>query len=376
MNSTYSTDFGNTSCSQQTVQEEPNPFDDPFFYLGAFNDNHNMPPKHYQKRQPSFTQFDFVLPTIPSQQTVGSNNTLNVESYNAFPDLSIFENTTQTKQKTPTTHHRRRSSLPHDFSIKSNQPTASKGIYFDNLLKLSDLGFHDEKLNRKLLEKYDNNIDKTLDHLINDDPEEAAAVKKNEAVVKSTTIVSTTDTSAPLSNAPTVVTSIATGTEHEKRYMIKLSKYRDLACDVKISTLDNRLLYDARLSLFYSISLMDKSGRKLLNIVKDGLHVHPTYNISFNGSLVAQCKERFKISRATRKFNYTLMSGAELKMVGSYGKDWSIKRRGKVVGMVIAKDKGAIELVIRPTTVGVLHFLALALIMTERKYTSLRAVVV
>jgi hypothetical protein len=90
-----------------------------------------------------------------------------------------------------------------------------------------------------------------------------------------------------------------------------------------------------------------------------------------NGRYVAQCQERFKFSRDNKKFNYRFEHGTTLKMVGTYNKDWIIRRAGTIVA-TISNKLGVQELTVQPNTSGSLHFLALLLIMLERRHTTLR----
>lgn len=333
------------------------------------------------------------------ENSINQNSSLTVDSYKSYADVGAI-------QQPVTYHRRRRSSLPYDFAPPSRGPsdnpmptreqreywmedfgTFLKGTagattqqteeetiappvravdpFEENLYKLWDIGFRDSDKNTRLLLEYNNNITTVIEILLEEQKEEQRSKEKPKEEIKETKAVGKAETATK-----------STTVDREKKYFIRLVKYRDLVCTVNIMGEDNKLLYEARLSLFYSISLSDKNGRKLLTIIKDSLHIHPTYDVYFNGSLVAQCKERFKMSRETRKFNYKLASGTELKMIGTYGRDWVIKRNGKIVANVVGQLKGANDLTIKPTTVGALHFLAMVMIMMERKYTSLRSFVI
>ncbi|KAL0483414.1 hypothetical protein AKO1_014600 [Acrasis kona] len=247
----------------------------------------------------------------------------------------------------------RKTSLSDDFH--SNPKVNKETELQSHLQRLNSLGFTDETKNRNLLDSYDSDMDKVIKHYLDLERLKYKIDQKEKEKVKTTPVVTTT---APAD---------------EIKFEIRVGDLKNLTYTVSILDASGNLAYKAVLLLHSCIIIKDKNNQTISRIVKDDLHIHPTYSISRSGRKVARCKERFKLS-LERKFNYYAFAGEVIKMSGMYGKDWIFKKSGGVVGSLTNKGRKTFELKTKQPFL--VQSLSLCMIMLERRYTSMRAVVV
>jgi uncharacterized protein YxjI len=247
-----------------------------------------------------------------------------------------------------------------DIPVRKNTDERSKiDIQKEQLERLKKFGFEEEERNKQLLKAYDGDLDKVVKHLIDLERLKNRVAEKKEKEQKP--IKSTT------SSVPVISSAIA-----EQKFEIRVGELKNLTYTVNIYDEKDSLSHKAVLLLHSCIILKDRSNQTISRVVKDDLHLHPTYSISRSGKRLAQCSERFKFG-AERKFNYRMFTGDVLKMTGMYGKDWIIKRNGTVLAHITQKATKRYEVVTKSQLVS--HILTLCMIMLERRYTSMRAVV-
>jgi uncharacterized protein YxjI len=232
----------------------------------------------------------------------------------------------------------------------------------ENLARLRGLGFDEEERNIQLLKAYEGDVDKVIRHLIDI---ERLRVQVNEKKL-------TKSPKSPIGAKGVIVTPKSTLRASEQRFTIKVGDLKNLTYTIAIEDDKGAPAYKAVLLLHSCIILKDKNNNTISRVVKEDIHLHPTYSVSRNGRKLATCKERFKLS-LERKFNYHMFTGDVIKMNGSYGKDWVFRKGGVVIGTLTEKKKKHYEITTKSQLIP--HIITLAMIMLERRATSMRAVV-
>jgi len=245
--------------------------------------------------------------------------------------------------------------------IEPAQEKPSMDLTETHLQRLNSLGFTDDAKSRQLLQSYDSDMDKVIKHYLDI---ERLKYKMNQKEKKPP---------VKAESSPALLKSAATSSADELKFEIRVGDLKNLTYTVSIMDANGSLAYKAVLLLHSCIIIKDKNNQTISRIVKDDLHIHPTYSISRSGRKVARCKERFKLS-LERKFNYYSFAGEVIKMSGMYGKDWVFKKTGAMVGSLTNKGRKIFEL--KTKQVHLVQTLSLCMIMLERRYTSMRAVVV
>lgn len=217
----------------------------------------------------------------------------------------------------------------------SIEPKPTKERYREQLKELQQMGFEDGAENERLLEKHNGNLDKVVQELLASDlsPEQ------------------------PVGN--------------EKRIAIRYEYEENNKYDIQITGKKNKIMYFAKLLLYYHITLLDADNTLVSKITKEELRMHPTYAVcASNGMLIGTISQRFKMSQ-NRKFNYRLSNGTVLKMTGIYEKDFEIRKSGTLVATVRQKadEDGLVEIFVRPKVTKDQHIITMVLAMLERQFT-------
>jgi uncharacterized protein YxjI len=248
----------------------------------------------------------------------------------------------------------------YDIPKREEPVQTSELILQANLERLRDMGFKDEDRNFHLLQAYDNDIDRVVKHLVDIERLRTNTVPNLKQKSPIPAFEKKTKTE-PVKAHPS-----------EQVFNIKVGSLKNLTYTVNITDEKDNLAYKAVLLLHSCIILKDKNNNTISRVVKDDLHIHPTYSISRNGRKLGTLKERFKLS-TERKFNYHMFTGDVVKMNGSYGKDWIFRLNGTMIGTLVEKKPKTYELTTRSQLIP--HIVTMTMIMLERRATSMRAVV-